>query len=84
MIGKENKSPTRQGVMYELSIDKDQGPYLTKDIMHSNPKSISLLAGSQIVKSFASLNQTLNLTQNKQKEITQTLSSIDSFSATLK
>lgn len=67
MLGKENRSPTKQGVMYELNLDKDQGPYLSKDIMHSNPKSIALLAGSQIVKSFSTLNQTLKLTETKQR-----------------
>ena len=53
--------------MYELNLDKDQGPYLSKDIMHSNPRSIALLAGSQIVKSFSTLNQTLKLTETKQR-----------------
>jgi hypothetical protein len=67
MYGKENKMPVKQGVMYELNLDKSQGPYLSKDIMHSNPKSIALLAGSQIVKSFSTLNQTLKLTETKQK-----------------
>ena len=67
MYGKENKAPSKQGVMYELNLDKSQGPYLSKDIMHSNPKSISLLAGTQIVKSFATLNQTLKLTETKQR-----------------
>lgn len=61
-VGKENRGICKQGVMYELNIDKDQGPYLSKDIMHSNPRSIALLAGSQIVKSFSTLNQTLRLT----------------------
>lgn len=59
--------PTKQGVMYGLNLDKEQGPYLSKDIMHSNPRSITLLAGSQIMNSFTSLNQTLKLTENKQK-----------------
>ena len=67
MIGKENRIPGKQGVMYELNLDKDQGPYLSKDIMHSNPRSIALLAGSQIVKSFSTLNQTLRLTETKQR-----------------
>ena len=62
MLGKENKTPAKQGVMYELNLDKYQGPYLSKDIMHTNPKSIALLAGSQIVKSFTSLNQSLKFT----------------------
>lgn len=59
--------PTKQGVMYGLNLDKEQGPYLSKDIMHSNPRSITLLAGSQIMNSFTSLNQTLKLTESKQK-----------------
>lgn len=67
MYEKENRVPVKQGVMYELNLNKSQGPYLSKDIMHTNPKSIALLAGSQIVKSFSSLNQTLKLTENKQK-----------------
>jgi septal ring factor EnvC (AmiA/AmiB activator) len=84
MLGKENRAPFKQGVMYELNLDKDQGPYLSKDIMHSNPRSIALLAGSQIVKSFATLNQTLKLTETKQKEYDLSLSSIESFTATIK
>jgi hypothetical protein len=52
--------------------------------MHSNPRSITLLAGSQIIKSFTTLNQTLKFTDNKQKEFTETLSSIESFKATIK
>ena len=67
MFEKENKAPVKQGVLYQLSLGKDNGPFLTKDIMHNNPKSIAMLAGSQIVKSFASLNQTLNLCETKQK-----------------
>ena len=84
MYGKENRMPVKQGVMYELNLDKSQGPYLSKDIMHSNPKSIALLAGSQIVKSFSTLNQTLKLTETKQKQYDMTLSSIESFSALIK
>jgi hypothetical protein len=67
MFQKENQPPARQGVMYQLNLDKEQGPFLSKDIMHSNPRSITLLAGSQIMKSFTSLNQTLKLTETKQK-----------------
>jgi hypothetical protein len=67
MFQKENQPPVRQGVMYQLNLDKEQGPFLSKDIMHSNPRSITLLAGSQIMKSFTSLNQTLKLTETKQK-----------------
>jgi hypothetical protein len=67
MFDKENKQPSRQGVLYELSLGKDNGPYLSKDIMYSNPKSIALLAGSQIVKSFSSFNASMNMSESKQK-----------------
>ena len=62
--------------MYELNLDKDQGAYLSKDIMHSNPRSITLLAGSQIMNSFTTLNKTLKLTEAKQKEYSTSLSAI--------
>jgi hypothetical protein len=74
MFEKENKQPCRQGVLYELNLGKDNGPYLSKDIMFSNPKSIALLAGSQIVKSFSSFNACMNVSENKQKEYNQNLS----------
>lgn len=67
MYEKENRIPLKQGVMYELNLNKSQGPYLPKDIMHTNPKSIALLAGSHIVNSFSSLNRTLKITETKQK-----------------
>lgn len=59
--------PTKQGVLYELRLGKERGAYLPKDIMYDNPKSISLLAGSQIVKSFTSLNASMAISDNKQK-----------------
>jgi hypothetical protein len=52
--------------------------------MYDNPKSIALLAGSQIVKSFSSLNATMAVSDTKQKEYAQTLSSVDSIAATLR
>jgi hypothetical protein len=58
---KENKIPTKQGILYELGLNKDSGPYMLKDIMQNNPKSISLLTGAQILKSCISLNQTLKV-----------------------
>jgi len=50
--------------------------------MPSNPKSIALLAGTQIMRSFASLNQSMNLCESKQKEYYQTLMNVDSFQST--
>ncbi len=52
--------------------------------MYDNPKSIALLAGSQIVKSFSSLNATMAISDNKQKEYSQTLSTVDSIAATIR
>ncbi len=51
--------------------------------MHNNPKSIALLAGTQIVRSFASLNQSMNLSEAKQKEYYQSLTHVDSLSTTI-
>ena len=42
------------------------------------------MAGSQIVSSFSTLNQTLKLTETKQKEYDNTLSSIENFTALIK
>jgi hypothetical protein len=67
LVEKENRVPSKQGVLYELRLGKESGAYLPKDIMYDNPKSIALLAGSQIVKSFASLNSTMAVSDNKQK-----------------
>ena len=78
MFEKENHPPSKQGVQYRLSLGIDDGPYLTKDIMHTNPRSIALLAGSNIVKSFSSLNQTLSLCNTKQKEYADRLTCIES------
>ena len=78
MFEKENNPPSKQGVQYRLSLGKNDGPYLAKDIMHTNPRSIALLAGSNMVKSFSSLNQTLALCDTKQKEYMQHLTCIES------
>jgi hypothetical protein len=59
--------PVKQGVLFELRLGKESGAYLPKDIMYDNPKSISLLAGTQIVRSFTSLNASMALSGNKQK-----------------
>lgn len=57
----------KQGVLYELSLGKNNGPYLIKDIMQTNPKSISLLAGAEIVRSISSLNESMKICENKQR-----------------
>jgi len=73
--------PTKQGGQYQLNLVTNQGPYLSKDIMHNNSKSISLLAGTNIIKSFAALNSTLKLCDSKQQQDNKELMNIESFSS---
>jgi hypothetical protein len=47
---KENLPPIKQGVFYELNLNKNNGPYLSKDIMYNNPKSNHLLTNQSILK----------------------------------
>lgn len=58
---KENIYPTKQGEYYKLNLGTENGPFLIKDIMHSNKSSISLLNGRQVLQSFNSMNSTLNI-----------------------
>jgi hypothetical protein len=51
--------------------------------MYSNPKSIALLAGSQIVKSFSSFNASMNICESKQKEYHQSMSYVESVNSTI-
>lgn len=51
--------------------------------MYNNPKSIALLAGSQIVKSFSSLNQSMNICEMKQKEYNQTIGYVENINSTI-
>lgn len=44
----EIERPRKQGGLYALEIGKNIGPFLPKDIMPNNPKSISLLVGSEV------------------------------------
>lgn len=43
--------PTKQGTKYGISLGQNNGPYLIKDMMVSNPKSIQFLTGNQIANS---------------------------------
>jgi hypothetical protein len=43
---KENIMPPKQTFFFQINLGKNQGPFLVKDIMHNNPKSISLIAGA--------------------------------------
>lgn len=40
--------PKKQGGLYSLDVGKNIGPFLPKDIMPNNPKSISLLVGTEV------------------------------------
>ena len=43
MPKKENWVPIKQGAFYQLSLNKNSGPFLSKDIMGNNPVSNNLL-----------------------------------------
>jgi hypothetical protein len=45
---KENR-PIKQGGIYSLDLGKNNGPFLPKDIMFNNPKSVQLLVGAEVV-----------------------------------
>ena len=65
---KENSMPillNKQGIFYQIPLGKNNGPFLSKDIMHSNPKSISLLTGSEILRFHTSMVNTLHLFEDK-------------------
>lgn len=43
MLKKENWPPIKQGAFYQLNLNKNGGPFLSKDIMGNNPISNNLL-----------------------------------------
>ena len=49
MSQKENTIPLKQGVFYQLNLSKNNGPFLSKDIMYSNHKSNNLLTNHGIL-----------------------------------
>lgn len=60
MLKKENRPPSKQGVFYQLNLNQNNGPFLTKDIMHSNHKSHQMLTTSSSFKTHQSLTSTLS------------------------
>jgi hypothetical protein len=44
MFKKENLPPIKQGIFYGLGLNKNNGPFLSKDIMYDNHISNNLLA----------------------------------------
>lgn len=59
MFKKENHPPTKQGVFYELNLSKNNGPYLSKDIMYNNPRSNNLLTNTAILNEHKKMVETL-------------------------
>ncbi|EAS01101.1 hypothetical protein TTHERM_00316540 (macronuclear) [Tetrahymena thermophila SB210] len=50
------QKPSKQGGLYSLNLGQNNGPYLTKDIMITNHKSLQLLNGKdEVAKSAASI-----------------------------
>ncbi|CAK94025.1 unnamed protein product (macronuclear) [Paramecium tetraurelia] len=43
--------PSKQGGLYSLNLGQNNGPYLPKDIMLTNQKSLKLLQGDEVSKS---------------------------------
>ena len=60
-MNKENiRGREKQGIQYEIMLDKNNGPYLAKDIAHDNYKSLNLL-GKDAQNSHKSFVNTINL-----------------------
>jgi len=60
MFKKENNPPTKQGVFYQLNLNKNNGPYLSKDIMYNNVRSNTLLTTPAILNEHKKMAETLN------------------------
>jgi hypothetical protein len=60
MLKKENRPPGKQGVFYQLNLNQNNGPFLTKDIMHNNHKSNHLLTQGSAFRIHQSLVSTLS------------------------
>ncbi len=48
---KENIIPSRQGELYKVNLSQNysDGPYLKKDIMHNNKRSLALITGQGVL-----------------------------------
>ena len=56
---KENLPPqtNRQGKGFKLKLGLTDGPFLPQDLMHSNPRSLNLLAAKEILSSQISMSK---------------------------
>lgn len=60
MLKKENLPPIKQGVFYQLNLNKNSGPFLAKDIMFNNPKSNMLLTNHEMHHEHQKMMETLS------------------------
>ncbi|CAD8086869.1 unnamed protein product [Paramecium primaurelia] len=49
------EKPSKQGGLYSLNLGQNNGPYLPKDIMLTNQKSLKLLQGDEVSKSVSNV-----------------------------
>jgi hypothetical protein len=67
MFKKENLPPVKQGVFYQLNLNKNNGPFLSKDIMYDNPKSFNLLANQAAILEHKKMSQTMTVLEKTLK-----------------
>lgn len=66
-LKKENLPPVKQGVFYQLSLNKNNGPFLSKDIMYNNPKSNTLLPSASLLQQHQKMAETLSQLERNAK-----------------
>ena len=79
---KENVPPAKQGVFYQLSLSKNNGPFLSKDIMYSNPKSNTLLSTPSALSKHKKMVETLTQLERTAKMQHSHEEKTENFSAT--
>lgn len=84
MFKKENLPPVKQGVFYELNLSKNNGPYLSKDIMYNNPRSNNLLTNTAILNEHKKMVETLTQLDKTAKMQHTKDESTENFSAVAK
>lgn len=67
MLKKENVAPTKQGVFYQLNLNKNSGPFLSKDIMYNNTKSNTLLTNVAILNEHKKMVETMSQLEKTSK-----------------
>ena len=64
---KENIIPSRQGELYKVNLSQNyfDGPYLKKDIMHNNKRSLALITGQGVLETITHFNNSMTMLQAK-------------------